>query len=129
MTAAEGVTGAGTATVTFEVPTSAPDTLYYVCQYHPAMNGTINNIDSDNIVNDANVPASGVSSTHANNGVWEVYYDDVGASANTEGLPIGVVTIWWRTSGTKPRRSRSAGGKLASVSGSNVTAVVGTPTT
>ena len=40
------------------VRTSAPDTLYYVCEYHPAMNGTINIIDN---VDDANVPASGVT--------------------------------------------------------------------
>ena len=39
-----GVTGNGTetGTLTFEVPYNAPSTLYYVCQYHSAMNGTIN---------------------------------------------------------------------------------------
>ena len=39
-----GVTGNGTqvGTITFEVPYNAPSTLYYVCQNHSSMNGTIN---------------------------------------------------------------------------------------
>ena len=39
-----GVTGNGTqvGTITFEVPFNAPNTLYYVCQNHSGMNGTIN---------------------------------------------------------------------------------------
>ena len=39
-----GVTNNGTqsGTLTFEVPYDAPSTLYYVCQYHSAMAGTIN---------------------------------------------------------------------------------------
>ena len=38
-----GVTGNGTqsGTITFEVPYNAPSTLYYVCQHHSSMNGTI----------------------------------------------------------------------------------------
>jgi hypothetical protein len=39
-----GVTNAGTDTgvITWVVDSSAPDTLYYNCQFHPAMQGTIN---------------------------------------------------------------------------------------
>ena len=42
-----GVTnnGVSSATITFTVPTDAPDTLYYNCEFHSAMNGTINIID------------------------------------------------------------------------------------
>ncbi len=42
-----GTTNLGTAsgTITWTVPTNAPDTLYYVCQYHSSMKGTINLID------------------------------------------------------------------------------------
>jgi len=42
-----GVTGNGTAngTITFIVPYNAPSTLYYVCQYHSGMAGTINVTD------------------------------------------------------------------------------------
>ena len=37
----EGVTnnGAASGTITFEVPMDAPDTLYYVCEFHAAMSG------------------------------------------------------------------------------------------
>jgi hypothetical protein len=43
-----GVTGNGTAsgTLTFAVPTNAPGTLFYNCQYHSAMKGTLNIIDA-----------------------------------------------------------------------------------
>lgn len=41
---ASGITGAGTQVgqVVFEVPLDAPDTLYYVCQFHSSMRGKIN---------------------------------------------------------------------------------------
>lgn len=43
-----GVTGAGAevGTVTFVVPNSAPNTLYYQCEYHAGMFGQINVVDS-----------------------------------------------------------------------------------
>jgi hypothetical protein len=43
-----GVTnnGADTGTITFVVPVGAPNTLYYVCQNHSVMAGTINVIDA-----------------------------------------------------------------------------------
>lgn len=43
-----GVSGNGTqvGTLTFDVPESAPDTLYYQCQYHPNMFGVIYIIDT-----------------------------------------------------------------------------------
>jgi len=37
-----GVTGNGTNTLTFVVPLDAPNTLYYVCQYHSSMGNQIN---------------------------------------------------------------------------------------
>lgn len=42
-----GVTNNGSqnGTITFIVPSNAPSTLYYVCQYHSSMAGTINIID------------------------------------------------------------------------------------
>jgi hypothetical protein len=42
-----GVTGNGTesGTITFAIPYNAPNTLYYVCQYHSSMAGTINITD------------------------------------------------------------------------------------
>ncbi len=43
----EGVTNNGTAsgTLTFQVPLDAPDTLFYICQVHAAMTGTLDIID------------------------------------------------------------------------------------
>jgi hypothetical protein len=43
-----GVTGQGTqtGTLTFAVPSNAPDTLAYVCQFHSAMGGTISVINN-----------------------------------------------------------------------------------
>jgi len=38
----DGVSGSPTGTVTFEVPMAAPSTLYYQCQLHTGMVGTIN---------------------------------------------------------------------------------------
>ena len=45
---ASGVTnnGAQTGTIIFEVPLNAPATLYYICQYHGSMVGTINVVDN-----------------------------------------------------------------------------------
>ena len=42
-----GTTNLGTdsGTITWTIPTNAPDTLYYVCQFHSSMQGTINLID------------------------------------------------------------------------------------
>ncbi len=42
-----GVTnnGASSGVISFTVPSDAPDTLYYICQFHSAMQGTINIID------------------------------------------------------------------------------------
>ena len=44
---ASGVTGNGTTsgTLTFIVPSDAPDTLYYDCSLHAAMTGTIHVVD------------------------------------------------------------------------------------
>ena len=42
-----GVTnnGAATGAITFTIPMDAPDTLYYICEFHSAMLGTINIVD------------------------------------------------------------------------------------
>lgn len=43
----DGITnnGASSGTVTFTVPNDAPDTLFYVCEFHSPMTGTLNIID------------------------------------------------------------------------------------
>ena len=55
-----GVTGAGAqvGTVTFVVPSNAPSTLYYQCQYHSAMYGQINIIDATSSALTLTLPAS-----------------------------------------------------------------------
>lgn len=44
----DGVTGNGTSvgTLTFTVPTNAPSVLFYICQFHATMQGTLNIADS-----------------------------------------------------------------------------------
>lgn len=56
-----GVTGNGASpgTVTFQVPASAPDTLFYQCGFHDPMGGTLH------IVAGAAVPAGGRSAAAA----------------------------------------------------------------
>jgi hypothetical protein len=46
----DGVTNNGTSSgmITFEVPQNAPETLYYICQFHGSMTGIISIIDSLN---------------------------------------------------------------------------------
>ncbi|WP_233702562.1 hypothetical protein [Hyunsoonleella flava] len=43
----EGVTnnGASQGTITFTVPTNAPNTLFYICEFHASMKGTFNIVD------------------------------------------------------------------------------------
>lgn len=43
-----GITNNGTAngTITFTVPSNAPSTLYYICQFHGSMVGTLNIINA-----------------------------------------------------------------------------------
>ena len=58
-----GVTGNGTpvGTITFSVPTNAPDLLYYNCQFHSLMTGELNIIDSPNVqITEFNVGLSAV---------------------------------------------------------------------
>jgi ribosomal protein L31 len=55
-----GITGAGTdsGTVTFVVPLDAPSSLYYQCQYHSAMTGTLNIADESGHVSVVNSGSS-----------------------------------------------------------------------
>lgn len=53
--------GAQTGTITFVVPNDAPNTLYYVCQFHSSMQGTIN-ITNPSWGNDVN--ANNLNSTY-----------------------------------------------------------------
>ena len=46
-----GVTnnGTGSGIITFVVPSDAPDTLYYVCQYHGNMGNSISIVNEGNM--------------------------------------------------------------------------------
>jgi hypothetical protein len=60
-----GVTNNGTAngTITFTVPNSAPATLYYICQFHGSMTGTINIVNGSRtyrIILEGNASTTGV---------------------------------------------------------------------
>jgi hypothetical protein len=64
----DGVTnnGAAVGTITFQVPLDAPDTLYYVCQFHGSMAGTIN--ITDPVIQGVQVSARLLGSSEAKNG-------------------------------------------------------------
>ena len=61
----DGVTGNGTqdGTITYVVPMGAPDELYYVCQFHPSMTGTIEVVDSASIVSAETIAAGTIFTT------------------------------------------------------------------
>lgn len=67
-----GVTNSGTAsgTIRFVVPYDAPATLYYVCQFHSSMGGTVNivNANEDSVLRSLFIPPAptGVTATGGN---------------------------------------------------------------
>ena len=78
---ASGVTnnGAQTGTIIFEVPLNAPATLYYICQYHGSMVGTINIVDNGEKGNKGDKGQKGEdNSTKGQKG-------DIGADNSTKG--------------------------------------------
>ena len=70
----DGVTnnGAATGTVTLDVQMDAPDTLYYNCQYHSSMAGTIYILDSTVGLSDFSVStaSAGTAALSYSNGVF-----------------------------------------------------------
>jgi hypothetical protein len=94
-----GVTNNGTqvGTITFAVPYDAPSTLYYVCQYHSSMQGTINLIDPAKIQgSDDNSLALSYTSGYEQvylNGILLTPVDDYArTSASVITLGSGVIT-------------------------------------
>ena len=71
----DGVTGNGseTGTITFIVPMDAPDTLYYNCQYHAGMAGTIYVLD------------------HYTQADWNIAF----ATKSTDDISEGVLNKWF----------------------------------
>ncbi len=65
-----GITNNGTenGTITFTVPTNAPNTLYYACQYHSSMQGRILITDPQLTFNIGNIGTGGYTIDGVNNG-------------------------------------------------------------
>jgi hypothetical protein len=76
-----GVTnnGADSGTITFTVPNDAPSTLYYICQFHGAMTGTINIVTNPNGITWTGLPtpmgnAWGLTIAWNNNPETPIYF-------------------------------------------------------
>ena len=88
----EGITNNGTSNgkLTFTVPTDAPSTLYYNCQFHGSMTGTINivdNNDNGNIIQSSSNSSGNTGSTPSYGG----YSLDLGLpySFELDIIPVG----------------------------------------
>jgi len=65
-----GITNAGTdnGSILVELPQSAPDNLYYVCQYHSSMRGSINSYSTDVVEYATSSAATAYTISSANTG-------------------------------------------------------------
>jgi hypothetical protein len=94
-----GTTNLGTdnGTITWVIPANAPDTLYYACQYHSSMQGTINLLDPAKIQgSDDNSLAlsytSGYEQVYLNGILLTPIADYARTSASVITLGSGVIT-------------------------------------
>jgi hypothetical protein len=97
-----GVTNNGTAVglITFEVPLTAPDVLYYICQFHSSMNGQLRIVNFASI--DANIGTLflGNASTNANLGAFQAYANTkIGNNSNGNLVVVATTTSTDTTTG------------------------------
>ena len=97
-----GVTNNGNAVglITFEVPLTAPDVLYYICQFHSSMVGQLRIVNFANI--DANVGTLflGDVSTNANLGAFQLYANTkIGNNSNGNLVVVAATTSTDTTTG------------------------------
>lgn len=97
-----GVTNNGTAVglITFEVPLTAPDVLYYICQFHSSMVGQLRIVNFATI--DANIGTlfSGNVSTNANLGSFQAYANTkIGNNSNGNLVVVATTTSTNTTTG------------------------------
>lgn len=135
-----GVTnnGAQVGTITFTVDFGAPDTLYYVCQYHSSMGGQINIVDQvgDVTVNlDFAVDVTGVEGTgqlgdetvEADGNVDATGVEGTGAVGTVSVPNVGVSLTGVEATGAVGTVAVDAGGNVTvNLTGVNGTGAVGT---
>jgi hypothetical protein len=86
--------------ITFEVPLTAPDTLYYICQYHSMMSGQLRIVNFATI--DANIGTLflGNTSTNANLGEFQSYANTkIGNNSNGNLVVVATTTSTDTTTG------------------------------
>jgi hypothetical protein len=86
--------------ITFEVPLTAPDVLYYICQFHSSMVGQLRIVNFATI--DANIGTlfSGNASTNANLGAFQSYANTkIGNNANGNLVVVAATTSTNTTTG------------------------------
>jgi len=86
-----GVTNNGVqvGTLTFVVPSNAPATLYYICQYHGSMVGTINTVENGQKGDKGDKGEVGSGGSDGDKGEKGVQ----GSSGST-GIPSGFIGLW-----------------------------------
>jgi len=109
-----GITNAGTdsGSILVELPQSAPDNLYYVCQYHSSMRGSINSYLVDVVEYATSSAATSYTISSANSGKMTEF---TSATDVTITIPTDPTNVTWPIGSNLELRQMGAGRLIFSV--------------